>query len=255
MEDNVVAHQKSNCARGVCYCLLALFTVCASPKPDAFATDIMFMMTEEYPPFNFTGENGEVGGISTKILTSAAEKTNLSLRFELLPWMRSYTRAINTPNTCVYSTWRTEEREQLFKWIGPLANDAWSLFGTANSELVIEKIEDSFEHRIGAVRGWGFTDYLEKIEHPMLDLVTVDELNARKLNIGRIDLWATGRFSGRYLAKKLNLDEIREIFVVREIPVYVACNLNTSIELMTALQRGIDLIEQEGLADHIRSNQ
>ena len=90
----------------------------------------------------------------------------------------------------------------------------------------------------------------------MLDLVaTIDELNARKLKKGRIDLWATGRFAGRQLVKKLNLGEIREIFVVREIPLYVACNPNTSIELMTALQRGIDLIEQEGLADHIRSNQ
>lgn len=252
----MVAQKKGKFSKRVFHCLLALLVVCASPKPDAFATDTLLMMTEEFPPFNFTGENGEVAGISTEILTAAAEKTNLSLRFQLRPWLRSYRHALNTPNTCVYSAWRTEEREQLFKWIGPLADDAWSFFGTANSELVIEKIEDSFEYRIGAVKGWGFTDYLEKIEHPKLDFVaTSDELNARKLKLGRIDLWATSRFSGRSLAKKLELGEIREIFVVREIPLYVACNRNTSIELLTALQRGIDLVEQEGLADHIRSNQ
>jgi hypothetical protein len=48
------------------------------------------------------------------------------------PWSRAYQLALQTEDTCVFSTSRTREREALFTWIGPLEKSDWAVLARAN---------------------------------------------------------------------------------------------------------------------------
>ncbi|MCZ4279768.1 transporter substrate-binding domain-containing protein [Kiloniella laminariae] len=212
------------------------------------------LVTEEYPPLNMYGPEGEITGVATELLRLAAKDIDLKLDIRLLPWKRGYFLARNRPETCIYSTWRTEEREDLFLWVGPLASDAWSFYARADSKIRLSRLQDTFDYNVGLVDGWGFTEHLQKSGHPKLDLVPAnDETNVRKLLSGRIDLWGTGRISGQQILKGEQYEQVKEIFAIREIGLWVACNKNTDPALLTELQNALDKLEQNGSAEKIRA--
>ncbi|WP_020591464.1 substrate-binding periplasmic protein [Kiloniella laminariae] len=213
------------------------------------------LVTEEYPPLNMYGPEGEITGIATELLRLAAKEIDLALDIRLLPWKRGYFLARNRPQTCIYSTWRTEEREDLFLWVGPLAKDAWSFYARADSKIRLSRLQDTFDYNVGLVDGWGFTEHLQKSGHPKLDLVPAnDETNLRKLLSGRIDLWGTGRISGQQILKGEDDKKIKEIFAIREIGLWVACHKETDPALLSELQNALDKLERDGNADRVRAD-
>ena len=80
-------------------------------------------LTENYPPFNYEFE-GEIYGVSTDILQGLFVEMNISaadISLELNDWETVYQQTLNEPNTMLYSVVRIPERENLFKWVGPIA--------------------------------------------------------------------------------------------------------------------------------------
>src|SRR5579859_5824612 len=88
--------------------------------------------TEEMPPFNMS-VRGKVEGLASEILIAALAETQISYKISVYPWLRAYEMALKEPETCVYSTTRTNERDLLFKWVGPLAMDHWTVFAMADN--------------------------------------------------------------------------------------------------------------------------
>ena len=101
------------------------FTViflCMATSLLAQTVDDLIFVTEEYPPFNFTAD-GKRQGIATDTLVemlklAGSNQTRADIAF--LPWARAYNLAVNKQNVLLYSTTRTEAREKLFKWVGPI---------------------------------------------------------------------------------------------------------------------------------------
>nr|WP_256386294.1 transporter substrate-binding domain-containing protein [Kiloniella sp. EL199] len=214
----------------------------------------LHLVTEEYPPLNMISNEGVITGLATELLRLAAENNSIELQIELLPWKRAYQIALKQPSTCIYSAWRTTEREKLFHWVGPLANDAWSFFALKNRNIQILSKKDTHHYRVGSIDGWAFTQYLQKQQHPYLDLIHIeDETNARKLQSGRIDLWATGRISGHQIIKQQKILDIEEVFAVREIGLWLACNTDTDPKIIHDLQNALDQFERDGTARKIRA--
>ena len=96
------------------------------------------IITENYPPLNYI-ENGTLQGISVDLMELAFERLDIPVNrssFQVLPWSEGYTRALNTPNTMLFSTARLPERESQFLWAGPLVSAAgircWSIRGSGS---------------------------------------------------------------------------------------------------------------------------
>ena len=85
-------------------------------------------MTEDYPPFNMQGEGGKIVGLSTEVVEELFKRAGVEYKLTLMPWKRAYEDTLGTPNTALYSTTRTPEREALFKWVGPLVNNQLGVF-------------------------------------------------------------------------------------------------------------------------------
>lgn len=88
----------------------------------ADALSRMTFLTEEYPPFN-TGVNRTIEGIAPEMLRAATEQLNATLRPDQLrlgTWADGYRAALESNHSVVFSTARTPEREELFRWAGPI---------------------------------------------------------------------------------------------------------------------------------------
>ena len=173
------------------FLILSLVSASAAASVD----DVVFM-TEQYPPYNLEADNSLQGiAVDTlALMLLRTGSTQVREDIELLPWARGYKRVLSDPNTCLFSTTRTEERENLFKWVGPIAPNTVSLIAKKERNIKIDSAQDLKKHKIGTIRDDVAEQYLANAGIGLNDMERVAEsiLNIKKLNRGRIDLWAYG---------------------------------------------------------------
>ena len=104
----------------------------------------MVLLTENFPPYNMAinGKNfaqeDNIDGIAVDIVREmfkrAGIKYSLTLRF---PWDRIYKLALEKPGYGVFVTARLAEREDKFKWVGPIGPDDWVLLAKGDSPITL----------------------------------------------------------------------------------------------------------------------
>ncbi len=190
--------------------LLGVATAQAAPEK-------IELLTENFPPYNMAvdgknfARNENIHGIATDIIREMFQRAgvdySLTLRF---PWERIYKMALETPGYGVFVTARLAEREELFKWVGPIGPDDWVLLARSDSDIDVSSLDEAKQYRIGAYKGDAIGEHLlaQGLE-PSLALR--DQTNVEKLQSGAIDLWATGDPAGRFLAKQQGVTGLKRI--------------------------------------------
>jgi len=250
---------------------MAVYVVGAGDAKALTDEPSLFLTTEDAPPGNMvnptkgtpaadeppaTGSRAtgaEIIGISTDMLRYALDRAKIKYSVAMYPWRRAYNMALNNPNTCVYSTIRTGEREESFKWIGPIIYDDWVVFARADNPSAISSIADLKGHAVGVARGDAEALFLRS-EGIAVDEVTDDQLNPRKLSSGRVEFWATARLKGMYFAARAGIGGLKEVLWIRRFPVYLACNKSVPEKTVAALNKAINELVEEGTAARIVSH-
>jgi hypothetical protein len=62
-----------------------------------------------------------------------------------------------------------------------------------------------------------------------------------------IDLWVTGYYGERDVARAAKVTDIKLVFIVREIPLYLACSPRTSPAVVKALSEAVAKLQAEGV--------
>jgi polar amino acid transport system substrate-binding protein len=181
------------------------------------------VLTEEYPPFNMAVGHAQVGGLSTEVVREMLRRAKISYHLDLLPWIRAFNITVLEPNTCLYSTTRTDNREHQFKWVGPLLENTWVLYAGPGSPKNIHALESARRFKIGGYSGDAESQYLIGLGFNV-ELTPTDELNARKLAMGRIDFWATSQYRGSYLVAREKLTKLQPVLTFNTVLLYLACN-------------------------------
>src|SRR4030043_1355828 len=102
--------------------VVMLMVACNVPgtvPPDSSGLRIV---TEVYPPYNFVDKNNNVTGQSTEIVQAILEKTGTQANIEVMPLSQGLALAEKGHKARIYSLNRTPQREDLFKWVGPIGN-------------------------------------------------------------------------------------------------------------------------------------
>ncbi len=161
-------------------------------------------VTEEWEPYNFV-KNNKITGMSTEIVEAVLKKANLKYSIIVYPWARAYRTALHNENVCIYTIARNSERENIFRWIGPIVPaDPMYIWKLKNrKDIVVNSIEDAKKYKIGTKRDDANYILLKLRGFPLknLDAVSSDEANINKLAKERIDLLISNKYTLQTLTK------------------------------------------------------
>lgn len=204
--------------------------------------------TEDTPPYNFQ-KGGAITGSATDILNEMMKRTGIKAGISVYPWERAYKMGLEDKDTCVYSTTRTEPREKLFKWVGPLTDNNWVMFAKADSKISAKSLADVKQYKIGGYQGDALSVYL-KGEGYKVDEAMHDEQNVKKLEAGRIEVWGSSSRGGPWLAKQAGV-KIKPLFTFKETQMYLACNKSVSDDQIARMNDAIKAMRADGSTDKI----
>ncbi len=215
------------------------------------------IVTEDYPPYNYK-ENDQLTGFSTEIIKAVVQEVGIKAKFGLYPWPRAYNMALKMENTLIYTIARNQKRENLFKWVGPIASRTIFLYKLKErDDIQVNSLEDSKKYKIGCVRNDGFSLYMISkgfVIGKNLKQVHNEELNIKKLFHGRFDLVANVELYMAFKVKSLGLD-FNKLEKVYELPdksaYYMAFNIKTSDNIVRQFQEALNKIKQDGTYQRI----
>lgn len=214
------------------------------------ATDLTYY-TEQNPPYNFE-ENGTLQGISVELLELITAKMGENVSREavrLVPWTEGYQAALTQNKTVLFTTARLPEREQSFKWVGPIYTYTNVLFARPESGIVIDEPGDLKEYRIGVIVDDAAVQQLLDAGVNESQLVYETDLFAviDKLENGEIDLLAYPKESGRYFTWQAtgNAYAFRIVSALPALEGYYAFSRDVPDATIRSFQQALDSLKAE----------
>lgn len=201
------------------------------------------IMTEELRPLSYR-ENDELNGVCVELVRELLKLRGHPDNILLYPWDRAYQETATEPNRILFSVGRSEAREPLFKWVGPLLANPTYLFKRHDSNLHIESLEDARSVRSIAVRENYFAHtHLTKMGFQNLTVTRDESIDLQMLLADRTDLIAVGILGIGEYCKTLDVDcsLIANTGVkVYDSQLYLAFSRSTPDAVIDDWQRSLD---------------
>lgn len=214
----------------------------------------LIILTENLPIVNYI-KDGEVVGLSVDIVKEIQKRIGSREQIRVFPWVRAYRLALEKENVVLFSTTRTKERENLFKWVCPLTTKRDILIARKGAGITINSLEDAKKvQRIGTIRDDSKEQFLKSHGFTNLEPVSDEQKNAQKLIMGRIDLWANKQPGLKTICDLagVNYDEFEEVFHLRKIDLCIAFSKKTSDSIVLQWQKAFDEMMDDGTVQQIR---
>jgi len=177
----------------------------------------LLIVAEDWAPFEFENDNGDVMGIDVDIASYIFDKMGVDFVVRILPWKRAWKMMERGEADAVFSTSRKEKRMPYLNY--PKEN-MWTseyvfFVQTSKKQPRLNGYADAKRQnlRIGIINGnsyneafWEtFPNVTERKTHLLLEGSTNADINFRKLSKGRIDLYIVDKTVGRYTVRRLGL--------------------------------------------------
>ena len=88
-------------------------------------------------------QDGKVTGFATEVVQEILKRLNQPDNIKMMAWDDAYNLALAEKNVVLFSTTRTEQRESLFHWVGPIGSYRDILYARSGSGIVINNLEDA----------------------------------------------------------------------------------------------------------------
>ncbi|MBK1851584.1 transporter substrate-binding domain-containing protein [Marinobacter sp. 1-4A] len=237
--------------------LIVLAMLAFFSTEQVFAAERLYIYTENFPPYNMSTQGrafehsaDNIDGICTERAKAVLDKSGLDYRIKLRNWNYGYNRALSKANHGIFCTTYTEERAPLFKWVGPLAQNLWTVFAPPGSTFTMETLEDAKGKTIGGYRNDVRSEYLLKRGYDV-SVIDSDDLNPKRLALGQIDLWIAERLAGPYLASQQDVEGLVPVFSFNDVDLYLAMSPDTPDEVIEELNEALEATKKDGTFDAI----
>ena len=230
--------------------IATIFLISVQPVLSAELT----ILTENLPPLNYV-KDGEIVGPSIEIVEEIQRRVGSVDKIQVYPWARAYKMALEDENVVLFGMTHTKAREDKFKWVGPLATKRDILVAKKGSGIKISNLDDAKKvSRIGTLRDDTRERLLKSRGFTNLEPVSDEQLNAQKLVLGRIDLWAYKIPGLRTVSELAGVDhnELLEVYHLREIDVSIAFSKKTSDSIVQKWKKAFDEMLADGTIMQIR---
>jgi len=221
--------------------------------PAVVGAQELTIISENNPPFNFV-KHGSPTGSSMEIVREMLRRMNRTDTIQILPWARGYDLALSRPNVVLFSTARTNQRENLFFWVGPLYRVRVGFYAKKESGLRLKSIEDA--KKVGAIATYK-NDVREQLLKSQgftnLDSSKSPASNLKKLMSGRVDLWLFSDLGVERIANQIGVDpdELELVLPFKDYYAYIAISTGTSQAVVNKWRQVLDKLKQDGTFEKI----
>jgi len=246
-------------------CMLVVFfilpdTACAYEFPPLQA------YCDNYHPYNFK-KDGHITGFSVELLRAIAKQAGTTIPIEVVPWKRFYKLVQKTPNTLLFTATRNADREDKFKWIGPIAERSLKLYqlvkpvknwnihiNRSSNKASLQSIKEG-QYIIGAVSGDASEINLKAQGYNVFSS-PYPELNVKQLLGGRFPILSSLDLP---LAMKLKMEgrsfsDVEEIAIFNDqYSYYYIVNKETDLDTVYRLQKALDILKYNGVYKRIKN--
>ncbi len=236
-------------------CIIGIFALSILWTPWCCA-EAFRVFTEPLAPVHYE-ENGEVKGIATEIVEAIFLEAGIQPNISVYPWKRSYQMVLKQKNSFVYTLNRTEKREPLFKWIGPILSKETYLYKLkSRKDIKIDNFEDAKKYTTVVILGHSLTTKLLELGfREGIELVTTPNktVQIKVFLKGRSDL-ITGNQYTIYKSLKsegYSLNDVEPALFVTSKGYYLGANVETDDTLINRLQRANEKVQASGIVNKI----
>lgn len=216
-------------------------------------------VTQDFKPYSYE-QNGKVTGIATEIVELILERANLQASFTVYPWARAYKIATEEPNVMIYSLVRSAERENLFKWIGPILPPVKTYLYKLKkrTDIHLTSLDDARQYSIGVVRATMPHQFLMKQgfeEEKNLSINANQDALIKNFFTERIDLIMSESLNFAAQASGIGFtpgdaEPAIELSILT-VEFYLGISLKTDDALVQKIQAAFDQVKTEGKIEAI----
>lgn len=211
------------------------------------------IITEEFAPFNFSKAD-VVTGQSTDVVRAIMKQLSLDIEIQIMPWSDGYEATLTNADVALFSTSRTQERENLFQWVGPIGSDEYIFYRLKNSNLKLESLEEAKKiGTIAVVKDDARQQFLQK--NGLINLLLFEDDTAcyKALKDGKVDLVVGSKITMPQMAKSAGIEPamLNAVYSLQKTPFYIAFSKITSPEMVKNWQNALDIIKGNDTYDAI----
>lgn len=214
------------------------------------------MVTEEYPPVTFMRE-GKPAGFVTDMVRGITVRLDIPDNIKLTPWKNAYRMALLHPNVIIFSMDRTESRENLFHWVGPVGQNSALLFAAKGSGINIDSMEEARNiDSIATTTEWWTEQHLKEAGFTNLVSSPDPRENVRQLMQGEVKLSIFTDVTIPEIIKNAgySMDDLEPVFTVEQNYFYIGISKGTAPEMVEKWQATLDDMKNDGTFEKIYRN-
>lgn len=217
------------------------------------------LVTEEWAPYNYR-ENEHITGMATEVVRAIMALTGDDFEIRMRPSMRA-SRVLQTqPRTIMYSLFRTPEREPLYKWVGPIAEESIYPYQLAVAAQPIHTLEQLLHAPRITTRHAGLVPtMLASMGFDNLDMSATESRQLyRMLLAGRTEVIIGDTDAGvAYYSRQLGIAP----GTLRRVPIelyrsslYIAFSRDSDDDLVANWARALEHLRETGELARIQSH-
>lgn len=208
-------------------------------------------LSENFPPYNF-GQSGDMSGVAVEVLDILFANLDISLTqrdIDLNEWSTAYERALNEEGTVLFSMVKNEERDEMFKWVGPIAPHKEVIISRSGMGIKINTDADLNQYFFGVVDGYPSRNLLlDKGVDPsnILGYDSVEELYDALLN-SDIRCISYSEQANNLILGGMGEDptDYEAVYTIQVDQLYFAFNKSASNGLIDYFQTALDEITND----------
>ncbi|MDO8897721.1 MAG: ABC transporter substrate-binding protein, partial [Bacteroidales bacterium] len=221
--------------------------------PSDYMPGTIQLFTEVSPPFNYgTGQDTtrRVVGSSVDIVNEIQARTGHVNKINLSVWTDAYAVVQYLPNSAIFTTARTPERENMFQWVGPISSSRTYFYTLAASGLTIETIEQAKTlQSISTPNGWFTHEFL--ISNNFQNIVATSRTSMEAFNqliSGEVQALLMTDLDVKWLAdiSGVPLSNLTQHMEALNLKDYVAFSLNTPASTVQQWQNNLNAMKADG---------
>jgi len=241
--------------------ILKIFTFFVISCVSVYGADSEFkrlsVVCDAWPPYQIA-ENGRLSGFSTKIVEIVFVRMKTAVpTIDIYPWKRAILMIENGKADALFSANFTEDRTAFaFYPDEPIISSPWVMWVREEDDLIFRSFDDLLGKKVGIVRGYSYTpefwNFVKK--YNIYEEVTNDEINFKKLNLGRIDFVLAEFGNGLHIIRKLKLNKIIPLIKnpVKTDGLYLIFNKKTvSRSFVDRFSEELKRLKQENLYENL----